>query len=215
MMWSRAGSRRESVTMSPGSRLRTCEGLLPPHTLESESESVHKSSGRCSVFKGTVLSIGSLVARSVADDTVRAQPAPDDGRFPVATAARAASHCRDLHRSEDASFMDMWRLGVLQTVDVYEAAVTRGGSNFAAQVFTEEPPLTGQAAIDAAFAALAAHLADRDGWSTPGWAESPERRVEQVYLMDFPRFVQDADRRSPTQFRRRGLFITPEALSRV
>ncbi|UNX54742.1 hypothetical protein MF406_00050 [Georgenia sp. TF02-10] len=38
-----------------------------------------------------------------------------------------------------------------------------------AQAFTERPPRTGAVQLDAAFAAVADHLAERDGWQAPAW----------------------------------------------
>ncbi len=85
----------------------------------------------------------------------------------------------------------------------------------AAQVFAVEPPRTGAEQIDAAFAALAAHLADRDGWVGPAWAQDPSRCTTAWYPGVPVIFRAEADRESPDAFRQRGIFITARSLLRA
>lgn len=116
------------------------------------------------VFQGEVLSVGALL------DAARTTPetAPNPSVGVRHTAAQNAAACRTL--VNDGEALDVcWRFGILQTLDDYASVLRRGALDFAAGVFAEEPPHTGSVEVDAAFAALAEHLAERDGWSTPTW----------------------------------------------
>lgn len=95
------------------------------------------------------------------------------------------------------------------------STLRRGGITLAAQVFAEEPPSTGAAQIDAAFAALADHLAERDGWRAPSWAVDAARRTSSWYPAVPDVFRAEADRESPRAFRERGIFITGRSLARA
>lgn len=108
-----------------------------------------------------------------------------------------------------------WRFGILQTLDDYTSTLRRGGPELASGVFDSEPPRTGAVELDAAFAALAEYLADRDGWTTPSWALSSRRRTEAWYP-SVPAILRDeAERQSPEAFRSRGIFITSYSLERA
>ena len=108
-----------------------------------------------------------------------------------------------------------WRFGVLQTLDDYTSTLRRGGVKLAAGVFTDEPPRTGAAQLDAAFAALADYLSARDAWAAPEWTFDPSRETETWYpaVPEVMRGEADAD--SPHQFRRRGILITSRSLERA
>ncbi|GAB33351.1 mycothiol S-conjugate amidase Mca [Gordonia otitidis NBRC 100426] len=67
-----------------------------------------------------------------------------------------------------------WRFGILQTVDDYTSVLRRSDPTRAASVFDEPPAPTGAVELDAAFAALADHLAERDGWDTPRMGARPD-----------------------------------------
>ena len=92
---------------------------------------------------------------------------------------------------------------------------TAWGIGLATEVFSAEPPRTGSPQIDAAFAALADHLAQRDGWATPAWALDPSRRTDTWYPAVPQIFRATADRESPQAFRRRGILITARSLARA
>ena len=69
--------------------------------------------------------------------------------------------------------------------------------------------------VDAAFAALAEHLAERDGWDVPAWVQD-SWRVAAGWLPSVPSiFHADALRESPRAFRERGIFITARSLDRA
>ncbi|MFT4232800.1 MAG: hypothetical protein QM606_08525 [Leucobacter sp.] len=163
------------------------------------------------VFQGEVLSVAALL------DAARATPTTPPNR-PVCvrhTAAQNAEACRTL-LADGESLDGCWRFGILQTVDDYTSVLRRGGPDIAAGVFTVEPPRTGSAQLDAAFAALADYLADRDGWPTPVWASDATRHTATAWYPAVPViFRADAERESPEAFRRRGILITARSLARA
>lgn len=166
--------------------------------------------GTTVVFQGEVLSVGALL------DAARAAPeaTPNRGIGVRHTAAQNATACRTL--VGDGETPDgCWRFGILQTLDDYTSVLRRGGPDLAAGVFTDEPPRTGAVQIDAAFAALADYLAERDGWQLPAWALDSSRNTPAWYPGVPAMFHADADRESPGAFRRRGILITSRSLARA
>lgn len=162
------------------------------------------------VFQGEVLSVTALL------DAARGAPvaAPTPSVGVRHTAAQNAADCHRLLRDGD-TLDACWRFGILQTLDDYTSALRRGGPSLAADVFTDEPPRAGAAEIDAAFAALAEYLANRDGWEPPLWVLDPSRRTTAWYPAVPTIFRKDADRESPDAFRRRGILITSRSLARA
>ena len=79
-----------------------------------------------------------------------------------------------------------------------------------------EPPHTGNAVQDAYLAAVAAHLAHRQGLRAPAWTGTKDRRLEHPWFA-----LPDAWARatllrdSPAAFRERNLFTTEDALHRA
>lgn len=162
------------------------------------------------VFRGTVLSVGELMRRS------DGAPAPTTPNVGVRhTAAQNAARVAELmHTGEPSSAA--WRFGILQTLDDYRSTLHRGGPTLAAGVFTDPPSPTGSREVDAAFAALAEHLAKQDGWTIPNWTADADRTVHGRWFATTPEVFRDealAD--SPPAFRKRGIFITTRALSRA
>lgn len=162
------------------------------------------------VFQGEVLSIGALLERA------QAAPlhTPGAGVGVRHTAAGNAAYAADLLTSGDSPEA-CWRFGVLQTLDDYTSTLRRGGVKLAAEVFAAEPAPTGSVQLDAAFAALADHLAERDGWTAPLWAVDPARHTEGWYPAVPAIFGEEAEQDSPRAFRQRGIFITERSLSRA
>ncbi len=110
----------------------------------------------------------------------------------------------------------VWRYAVLQLFDDYTSAVRHHGADSGARLFQDAPPSTGDTRVDAAFAALAEHLARRDGWAVPAWATDPSRETpEWWFVTDLVGFHPRALVESPLSFRKRGVFITSDALVRV
>lgn len=161
-------------------------------------------------YQGETLSVRALLERSLS----RPAPTPRSSVGLRQIAADNALRCRDLFNLND-TVQNGWRYGILQTLDDYESTLRRGGTQLAQQVFTREPPLTGFPELDASFAALADHLANRDGWAPPDWVNHPYRSVERWYA-DVPEiFHHIADLESPVAFRSRGILITLDSLSRA
>jgi hypothetical protein len=162
------------------------------------------------VFQGQIRSIGELLEASLAAP----EPEPDTEIGVRHTAGGNAAACRDL-LAEGESLAAGWRFGILQTVDDYTSTLRRGGPDLAAGVFADEPETTGSGELDAAFAALADHLAERDRWPPPVWALDPARRTTAWYPSVPAIFRADADRESPRAFRQRGIFLTARSLLRA
>ncbi|MFV0406257.1 MAG: hypothetical protein ACK5LN_05470 [Propioniciclava sp.] len=159
------------------------------------------------LFQGEVLSVAALL--DVARTTPEAAPSRSVGVRH--TAAQNAIACRTLLTSGE-SLDECWRFGILQTLDDYTSPLRRGGPDLAAGVFTAEPPHTGAVEVDAA---LAEHLAERDGWQTPRWALDASRHTEAWYPAVPAIFHADADQESPEAFRQRGILITSRSLARA
>lgn len=80
-----------------------------------------------------------------------------------------------------------------------------------ARLLAEEPPSTGDQRWDVFLAALAEHLAARDGRREPAWAE--ERRLRTFWFPFDTRAARaDAIVHAPAAFRRRGIFVAPQEL---
>jgi len=157
-------------------------------------------------FKGQVLSIGALL------EAARSESTPEVVAPDAAVRHTAAGNARQVAGESPA---EAWRFGVLQTLDDYASTVRRGGVRLGAAVFTDVPPSTGSAEVDAAFAALADFLAERDGWPAPAWAHETSR-VAEAWFPSVPAiFREDALRESPRAFRDRGIFITASSLARA
>lgn len=164
-------------------------------------------------FKGEILTVSELL------ELANAAPEPDwhaiCGEAKLRhTAASNAAECRRLLESGD-SLAECWRFGILQTLDDYTSAVRRGSLALGAEVFAEEPERTGSQEIDAAFASLADHLAERDGWQPPLWVQDPSRTTQTWYPSVPVIFREEATRDSPRAFRERGIFITSRSLARA
>jgi hypothetical protein len=130
------------------------------------------------------------------------------------TAAGNAAGCAIMLAAGDTP-ETCWRFGILQTLDHYMSTFRRGGPALASGVFADEPEPTGSVELDAAFAALAEYLADRDGWTAPAWVSDPGRRAEDWYPDVPPSLRAEAERDSPPAFKTRGILITGLSLSRA
>lgn len=74
-----------------------------------------------------------------------------------------------------------------------------------------EPATTGDDHWDVFLAALAEHLAARDGRAAPAWAQ--RRQLERFWFPFNTRAARvDAFVHAPAAFRRRGIFIAPQEL---
>ena len=85
-----------------------------------------------------------------------------------------------------------------------------------AGAIAEEPPPTGKAEQDAYLAGLAEHFAAQAGIPRPEWTTDPKRFLDRFFFWsDTEGFRAIAIAQSPAAFRRRGVFITRQALERV
>lgn len=162
------------------------------------------------VFRSEIRSFGALLEASLAVP----EPTPDSEVGVRHTAAGNAHACRDL-LATGVGLDACWRFGILQTLDDYTSTLRRGGPDLAARVFVDEPEPTGAGELDAGFAALADHLAERDGWTPPVWALDTARSTSAWYPSVPVIFRADADRESPRAFRQRGIFLTARSLLRA
>lgn len=162
------------------------------------------------VFQGKVQSVAALLeaARTTPETNYKSNVGIRH------TAAQNASMCNGLLAKNDG-LETCWRFGILQTLDDYNSVLRRGDIELAAKVFTDEPSRTGAVEIDAAFAALADFLAQRDGWPTPPWAQDETRKTDEWYPSVPKIFHAEAKRESPEPFRQRGIFITHRSLARA
>jgi hypothetical protein len=162
------------------------------------------------VFQGEVLSVSELIRR--ADE--QTAPATTGVGVRHTAAGNAARIAELLQAGEPAS--SGWRFGILQTLDDYQSTLRRAGAAVASDVFADAPEPTGSRELDAAFAALADHLATVDGWQPPHWTADPSRTVPGRWFATTPvMFRDEAVTDSPPAFRKRGIFITRRALSRA
>jgi hypothetical protein len=130
-------------------------------------------------------------------------------------AVGAALLADDLLRDGE-TLQSVWRYVIVQLLDDYSHDVARAGTAGASRRFSQEPPATRSAEVDAALAALAEYLARRDGWPLPSWARKPGRYSSRWWFVTPLRGMHPtALQESPPSFRTRGVFITAGALSRV
>lgn len=140
----------------------------------------------------------------------------DDDRFAafgtVCDAARVAT--RMLAANEPLRYV--WRFVVLQMLDDYRSVLRHDGVEAAGRMWLAAPDRTGDVRIDAALAAVAEFLARRDGWRVPAWAREADREaVPWWFVTELRGLHPRALVESPAPFRRRGVFITRDALERV
>jgi hypothetical protein len=133
----------------------------------------------------------------------------------MSTVVEAARTAQRMIASADP-LAQIWRHVILQAIDEYESAYRLHGVERAAAIFADEPAPTGDDRVDAAIAALAEHLARRDGWRVPDWAVQERRSTLDWWLVDdLPALQAFALRESPLSFRKRGVFIGDGGLHRV
>jgi hypothetical protein len=100
-----------------------------------------------------------------------------------------------------------WRL-VAEFLEDYrwESVDTRG------TLLAQEPASTGDERWDVFLAALAEHLAAKDGHAAPAWAES--RRLRRFWFPFNSRAARvDAVVNAPAAFRRRGVYVAAQELT--
>jgi hypothetical protein len=128
------------------------------------------------------------------------------------TVTEAAACAAQALRGESARRGEAFRC-LLQLLDDYQRATRRGGMPAGADLFRDAPPATGDSGVEAA---LAEHLARRDGWRPPSWVFDERRYAESWWFVSGVRAWHAlALVESPLAFRKRGVFLTSSAPERV
>jgi hypothetical protein len=110
----------------------------------------------------------------------------------------------------------VWRHAVAQMLNDYQSVLRTRGIDAAAAMWSPPPGSTTDVRVDAALAAMAEYLARRDGWPPPAWVSELRREaVPWWFVTELTGLHPRALVESPASFRRRGVFITSDALERV
>lgn len=114
------------------------------------------------------------------------------------------------------SLSRIWRFALAQMLDDYDSVLRNEGVDAARRMWHELPQPTGDARVDAALTAMAEYLARRDGWSPARWvSESIEPAEPWWFVTELRGMHARGLVESPSSFRRRGVFITRDALERL
>ena len=116
--------------------------------------------------------------------------------------------------AEGESNAVLWRVGVLQILDWYESARKFHGPDAGIAVFDAAPTSTGDPGLDAAFAALADWLAERDGWTPPPWT-STFVADEPWYVSTQPGLRELAKLECPQAFQAHNVWVSAHSLARA
>lgn len=84
-----------------------------------------------------------------------------------------------------------------------------------AQLTKDAPSLSGDSRYDALIAAIVEDACVSVGAPTPPWVYEDTRAVKQWYLTDIESLHEDADRETPPIYRRHGVYILEDELSRA
>lgn len=110
------------------------------------------------------------------------------------------------HLAKAAEESGRWRL-VAEFLEEYR----HEESDVRRDLVVDEPPTTGDERWDVFLAALAEHLATRDGRGVEPWVY--ERRLDRFWFpFNTPSARVDAFVHGPASFRSRGIFIAPQNL---
>jgi hypothetical protein len=132
------------------------------------------------------------------------------------TAGEAAALARSMLKGDVDDLRGVWRFVIVQLLDDYSSVKRFRGLAAAADLFREPPGAMGDSRVDAALAALAEHLARRDGWPTPLWAARHlGPAIPWWFVSELESLQAMAIQQSPLSFRKRGVFIVHGALDRV
>jgi len=83
------------------------------------------------------------------------------------------------------------------------------------QLSRDSPPLTGDSRYDALIAAIVENACVSNAAPTPPWVYETTRSVEKWYLTDVESLHGEANRETPPIFRRHGVLILEDELSRA
>lgn len=191
--------------------LRKSHGL----TLRSLAERAGTSSATLSNYElglkePRLSTLERLVEASGSKLLVEVIPATVNGRWNDArvsaaeTSRQVATAIRD--HQEDLAFRIC-----LELIDDLKAVTP-----FRLQQLTRDPPpLTGDSRYDALIAAIVEDVCVNAGAPTPLWVYETTRSVEKWYLSGIETLHEDADTDTPPIYRRHGVFILEDELSRA
>ena len=151
-----------------------------------------------------------LVEASGSKLSLEVIPATIDGRWNDArvsaakSSRRAALAIRD-HKEEVAFRICLELIDDLNAVTPYRLE----------QLTRDAPPFTGDSRYDALIAAIVENACVSNGAPTPPWVYETTRSVEKWYLTDVESLHGEADRETPPIYRRHGVFILEDELSRA
>lgn len=128
-----------------------------------------------------------------------------DARVSAAESSRRVASAIRGHKDEVAFRICLELIDDLNAVTPYRVE----------QLTREAPPLTGDARYDALIAAVVESACVSNAAPTPAWVYEPTRSVEKWYLTEVESLHEDADRETPPIFRRHGVFILEDELSRA
>lgn len=140
------------------------------------------------------------------------------GTFPLDAAHAATVAQQEMTHAGDESrgLMNAWRFAVCQLIDDYQTVRKHDGLTAASRLFDTPPVSCGNARVDATLAALAEHIARRDGWPPPAWCFDEWRTTDRWWFVAGLRSLHAmALVQSPLAFRTRGVFICDGDLTRV
>lgn len=140
------------------------------------------------------------------------------GTFPLDAAQAATVARREIADGDDEArgLMNAWRFAVCQLIDDYQTVRKHEGLADARRLFDTPPASCGDGRVDATLAALAEHLARRDGWPPPAWCFEEWRATGRWWFVAGLRSLHaTALVQSPLAFRTRGVFICDGDLTRV
>jgi transcriptional regulator with XRE-family HTH domain len=142
-------------------------------------------------------------------------------------------HCEVVHAFENGEWNDA-RLSATEASRQVAAAIKKQNDEVAfrtcleliddlkavtpirlAQLTRDSPPLTGNSHYDALLAAIVEDACVNTGAPTPAWVYETTRSVEKWYLSGIDSLHDDAERDTPPIFRRHGVLIIEEELSRA
>jgi len=129
----------------------------------------------------------------------------NDARVSAAESSRRVAKALRNNKEEIAFRICLELIDDLKSVTPYRLA----------QLTRDTPPITGDPRYDALIAAIVEDVCVSVGAPTPLWVYEDTRAVEKWYLTDVESLHEDADRETPPVYRRHGVFILEDELSRA
>lgn len=191
--------------------LRKTHGL----TLRSLAERAGTSSATLSNYElgikePRLSTLERLVEASGSKLLVEIIPAAINGRWNDARISAAESSRRVAKAIRDSNEGVAFRI-CLELIDDLKAVTPYR----LAQLTRDTAPLTGDSRYDALIAAVVEDACVNGGAPTPLWVYETTRAVEKWYLTGFESLHGEADRDTPPIYRRHGVFILEDELSRA